>query len=68
MLGTKEVVDIKQAINFQEALRKINSLLGTQDEVETSKKTIESWKQMLNKEEELKEQQRKRVLRDKTKG
>ncbi len=64
MLGTKEVVDIKQAINFQEALRKINSLLGSQEEVGTSKKTIESWNQMLNKEEEIKEQQRKRAIRN----
>ncbi len=63
MLGTKEVVDIKAAINFQEALRKISALLGTQEESETAKKTIESWKAMLEKEEKRKDEQRKREAR-----
>ncbi|MDH4127295.1 MAG: hypothetical protein OEV44_00975 [Spirochaetota bacterium] len=65
MVGTKEVVDIKQGINFQEALRKITSLLGTQEESETAKKTIESWKQMLEKEEKNKEEHRKRQAKTK---
>ena len=67
MLGTKEVVDIKAGINFQEALRKITSLLGTPEEAETAKKTIDSWKMMLEKEEKIKEEQRKRASKQKSK-
>ncbi len=67
MIGTKEVVDIKQAINFQEALRKINSLLGAQEEAESNKRTVESWKQMLEKEEKMKKDKAKREARAKKK-
>lgn len=59
MLATKEAVDIKAAINFQEALRKINALLGFQEEAETCKKTIESWKQILESIEKQKKDKKR---------
>ncbi len=66
LIATKEVVDIKAAINFQEALRKITALLGPQEEAETCKKTIDSWKQMLEKEEKIKEAKAKEASKKKS--
>lgn len=67
MIGTKEVVDIKAAINLQEALRKITAVLGTEEECETAKSTIESWKKMLEKEEERKKAVEKKRAKGKSK-
>ncbi len=66
LIATKEPVDIKAAINFQEALRKITALLGPQEEADTCKKTIDSWKQMLEKEEKIKEAKAKEASKRST--
>jgi hypothetical protein len=58
-LSTKDVEDLKKAIDFQKALLRLNQLTGDQDKIEKNKKTVEVWTSLLEKhlaetEEELK--------------
>ncbi len=58
--SNKEPMDMKRAIAFQEALRSICIVLGTPQEAENSKKAIDAWNTLLDKEEKEKEKRKSR--------
>lgn len=62
MLQTRDTgdTDIKQAIRFQEDLRRICSVTGEQEELEQAKKTIDIWSKMREKDSEDRERKRNR--------
>jgi hypothetical protein len=48
-LSTKDVEDLKKAIDFQKALLRLNQIIADPDKIEKSKKTIEVWTTLLEK-------------------
>lgn len=66
-LGNREVDDIRRAIDFQEALRKISMLFGLDTEAETCKKTVEAWNAMLEKDLKKRDDEKKYRAKSKTK-
>jgi hypothetical protein len=50
MVSTKEIDDMRKAIELMDALRRIHSFLGNPDQTEKCKKTREAWKSFLEKE------------------
>ncbi len=50
-LSTKEIEDIKKAIDFQKALYRILNVIGDQKKIEACKKQIEVWQVLLEKQE-----------------
>ena len=48
-LSTKEIEDLKKAIDYQKALLRVNTLTGDNEKVENCKKQIEVWNTLLEK-------------------
>jgi hypothetical protein len=48
-LSTKDIEDLKKAIDFQKALLRISQIIGDSDKVENCKKQIEVWNTMFEK-------------------
>ena len=59
-LVTKEVADLKKAIDFQRSLLRLNQLTGDNDKIEKCKKQIEFWTNLLEKTEAQKEEEKRK--------
>ena len=57
LLATKELSDIKRAIDIQSVLKIFMGFMGLREEAELNQKTIDSWKQILEKEEKEKKKE-----------
>ena len=57
LLATKELSDIKRAIDIQSVLKVFMGFMGLREEAELNQKTIDSWKQILEKEEKEKKKE-----------
>lgn len=62
-LSTKDIEDLKKAIDFQKALLRINSIIGDTEKIDNGKKQIDVWTTLLEKHLiEMDEKKRKRPL------
>ena len=59
-LSTKEIDDMRKAIYIQDELRKINIYLDSPNDVDTCKKTIDLWNNILEKDITEKEKKKKK--------
>lgn len=60
-LSTKDLEDLKKAIDFQKSLLRINQLLGDNEKIENCKKQIEVWNTLLEKHAaQIEEEKKKR--------
>ena len=60
-LSTKDLEDLKKAVDFQKTLLRINQLLGDNDKIENCKKQIDVWNTLLEKHAaQLEEEKKKR--------
>lgn len=63
-LSTKDIEDLKKAIDFQKALLRINMVLGDNEKIENCKKQIEVWNTLLEKHlAQIEEEKKKRIGR-----
>ncbi len=63
-LSTKDVEDLKKAIDLQKALLRINMVLGDNDKIDNCKKQIEVWNTLLEKQlAQLEEEKKKKLNR-----
>lgn len=63
-LSTKEVEDLKKAIDLQKALLRINMVLGDNEKIENCKKQIDVWNTLLDKHlSQLEEEKKKKINR-----
>ncbi|HOJ63627.1 MAG TPA: hypothetical protein PLE45_04330 [Spirochaetota bacterium] len=61
-LSTKDIEDLKKAIDFQKALLRINMVLGDNEKIETCKKQIEVWNTLLEKHlAQIEEEKKKKI-------
>ena len=59
-ISTKEIDDMRKAIYIQEELRKVNIYLDSPQDVETCKKTIDLWSNILERDLSEKDKKRKK--------
>ena len=60
-LSTKDLEDLKRAVDFQKTLLRINQLLGDNEKIENCKKQIDVWNSLLEKHAaQLEEEKKKR--------
>ncbi|OHD18259.1 MAG: hypothetical protein A2086_04075 [Spirochaetes bacterium GWD1_27_9] len=63
-LSTKDIEDLRKAIDYQKALLRINQLLGDNEKIETAKKQIDVWNTLLEKHaNQVEEEKRKKNLK-----
>jgi hypothetical protein len=62
-LSTKDIEDLKKAIDFQKALLRISQIIGDSDKVENCKKQIDVWNTMFEKYAAQLEEEKKRKSR-----
>jgi len=61
-LSTKDIEDLKKAIDLQKALLRINMVLGDNEKIENCKKQIEVWNTLLEKHLAQMEEEKKKKM------